>query len=113
FGRPDEREIDPECGSLTHLAFDFDRAAMGLDDPVADGQSQPRPYSGLGGEKGIENPPEVFLGYSTSGIGDREFHHRHGRGAGLRRFRLWYPLRADDDAALSINRVLGVDKQVY
>ena len=73
----------------------------------------PVPIPILGGEKGIENPPEVFLGYSASGIGDRKFHHRHGDGAGLRRSRLRQPPRADDDAALSINRMLGVDQQVH
>ena len=87
---------------------------MGLDDTVADGQSQPGPFSHfLGGEEWIENPLQVLLRNSAAGIDDRDLHHGHGLRARLRAPGLGTTAASDGDAALLLDRMLGVDEHVH
>ena len=85
---------------------------MGLDNSVADGKSQSGSLSHvLGGEKRIEYPPQVRFRNAAAGIDDRYCHHRLGLGS--RRPRIRRTAGADGDAALLLDRVLGVDEHVH
>ena len=60
-----------EMRALFHLVFHLDPTGVLQDDVAAQGQAEPRALAGiLGGEEGLEDPPEVFRRDARAGIGD-------------------------------------------
>ena len=77
-----------------------DCPAVGPDDPVADGQSQPGSLAHvLRGEERIEYPLQVLLRNPAAGIDDRDFHHRHRLPARFRAHGLRATAAPDGDTA--------------
>ena len=79
FGRPSERDIEPEGAALAKDAVEADAAAHGLDQLPADGQPDAGAFDigGLGTEtrKGQENLVMVFGGDADAGVGDADAQH--------------------------------------
>src|SRR5581483_2517650 len=70
-GRLSERQPDPEGGAAADMAFEFDAAVMGADDPLDDHQAEARAFF-LGGEEGFENAIDIVLRDTTAGLGDAD-----------------------------------------
>ena len=85
---------------------------MRLDNPMADGKSQAGSLAHvLGGEERVEDPPQVRFRNAAAGIDDRYCHHRPILGS--RRARVLGAAGGHGDAALFLDRVLGVDQHVH
>ncbi len=68
-------EVDGNGRSLSFCALDLYLPAMGLDNVPDNMKAQTRSLADfLGGEKRVENPADVLLGYSLPRIGDADFH---------------------------------------
>src|SRR5437879_13392720 len=67
--------MDEERGAFARRAYDGNRAAVLLDDPICDGQAQSRPFPDLlSGEEGIKDPPLDRRGNPLSSVGERDLH---------------------------------------
>ena len=75
-GRRAGGEAEGEGGPLAEPALGPEAAVVGLDDVAADGEAEARAAeaglvgAGLGGEEGLEDPPEVGRGDAHAGVGD-------------------------------------------
>ena len=63
-----ERQPDAKAGPASDLALELNAAAMGADDALNDHQAQAGAFL-LGGEKGVEDAVELFLGDAAAGVG--------------------------------------------
>src|ERR1039457_6953808 len=66
-----EGEPDAEGGAAANLAFEFDAASVGPDDPLHDHQPQAGAFL-LGGVEGLEDAVDLLLRYAAAGIGHAE-----------------------------------------
>src|SRR5262245_35350686 len=67
-------ELDLEGSTQAELALNSDRAFMGLDDPISDGQAEPR-SAAFGRVEGIEDLVNLGLGDAAAAVLDA---HEHG-----------------------------------
>src|ERR1017187_3696184 len=66
-----EREPDAEGGAAADLAFEFDAAAVGADNPLHDHQAQAGAFL-LGGIEGLEDPVDLLLRNAAASVGDAD-----------------------------------------
>src|SRR5438067_9694676 len=75
-------QLDEECGALAGRAFNRDRAAVLLDDPIRDGQAEAGAFADfLGGEERIEDPQLKSGRNPVPGIDERDLDRRGGDGS--------------------------------
>src|SRR5207245_6638124 len=70
---PRQWQLNHECGALAWRAARLDGALMIFDDPVGNGEAQPRPVPDfLGREERVEDPLLQPLRDPRAGVGERE-----------------------------------------